>query len=159
MIFHGNISLIGRIVNLPFIFERRQVDQCDIIAYPGCSGGGIFDTEKGDILGLVSFGSEPGLVAITPTRIIYEWAKSHDCLWAFDPEVPLPASIFSWRSDVLERLIKERNTLEIDKRWGVDESALPSAEIKIEEKDDRLGPGSGKFQRPRFLTPLGDNNE
>ena len=136
------------------MLEPREMDQCDIIAYPGCSGGPIFDTVRGDILGLMSLGGEAGLTAMVPTRIIYEWAKSHDCLWAFDPEVPLPGTIISWRGDVLTRLIEQRDTTAIDDRWGSDEDVCPSSpplEVEIEDPRNRLGPGSGKFQQPRFL--------
>lgn len=119
LLFFGNISHVGRMFSLPDLCPHlREVDQCDINAYPGCSGGPVFDAETGDILGVMSLGGAPGLTAIVPTRIIYEWAKSHDCLWAFDPEVPLPKSIVPWRSDVLSRLIKDRVTTEIDERWG-----------------------------------------
>jgi Trypsin-like peptidase domain len=154
LIFHGNISHVDRTMSFFFMPEPRQLDQCDIIAYPGCSGGPIFDTVKGDILGLMSLGGEAGLTAMVPTRIIYEWAKSHDCLWAFDPEVPLPDTIISWRGDVLTRLIESRDTSVIDERWGsadFDCSSPSSSEVEIEDFRSRFGPTDGKFQRPRFL--------
>lgn len=118
LLFYGHISHIRRVISLPFMPVPREMDQCNIIAYPGCSGGPVFDAKTGDIVGFMSLGGPPGLAAIVPTRIVYEWAKSHDCLWAFDPEVPLPKNIVSWRCDMLDRLIKERNTSEIDSRWG-----------------------------------------
>ncbi len=159
LIFHGNISHVGRVMSLYFMPEPRELDQCDIIAYPGCSGGPIFDTVRGDVLGLMSLGGEAGLAAMVPTRAIYEWAKSHDCLWAFDLEVPLPLTIIPWRGDVLTRLIKQRDTTAIDDRWGSDEDVCPpppgeweiEIEIEFENSRNRLSPGSGKFQRPRFL--------
>lgn len=124
LLFYGNISHIGRHFVLPSILPR-EVDQCNVIVYGGCSGGPIFDAETGDIIGLLSMGGAPGLTAIVPTRIIYEWAKSHDCLWAFDPDVPLPKSIIPWPGDKLARMIKARDTTEIDKRWG---EATPECE-------------------------------
>lgn len=117
-LFFGHMSHIGRMVSVPFLVLEREMDQCDVIVYPGCSGGPIFDAKTGDILGLLSLAADPGLTAITPTRIIYEWAKNHDCLWAFDPKVPLPKSIVPWRADKLDREIAARDTTEVDKRWG-----------------------------------------
>jgi S1-C subfamily serine protease len=118
LLFFGHVSHIGRMMSIPFFILEREVDQCDVNAHPGCSGGPIFDAKTGDILGLLSLGGEPGLTAIVPTRIIYEWAKSHDCLWAFDPKVPLPESIVAWRADKLDREIAVRDTTEVDERWG-----------------------------------------
>lgn len=167
LIFHGNISHVGREMSFYFMPTARELDQCDITAYPGCSGGPIFDTLRGDILGLMSLGGEAGLAAMVPTRSIYEWAKSHDCLWAFDIEVPLPANITPWRGDVLARLIEQRDTTAIDDRWGSDDDVCPpppgefeiEVEIEIENPCDGLGPGSGKFQHPRFLDSREIDNE
>jgi hypothetical protein len=114
LLSYGHISHVGRIFSLPFAPVPREVDQCSAITYPGCSGGPVFDAETGDILGIVS-------TVIVPTRAIYKWAKTHDCLWAFDSQIPLPVEIVPWRGDKLARLIKERSTIEIDKRWGKDE--------------------------------------
>lgn len=118
LLFYGHISHIGRMFFLPGISIAREVDQCALIVYPGCSGGPVCDAETGGILGVVSIGGRPGLSVIVPTRFIYEWAKSHDCLWAFDPEVPLPKRIIPWPGDSLKRLIKDRDTSKIDERWG-----------------------------------------
>jgi hypothetical protein len=118
LLFYGHISHIGREFSLPFIPVPRELDQCDIIAYPGCSGGPILDARTGGILGVMSLGGDPGLAAMVPTRSIYEWAKKHDCLWAFDPEVPLPRNIYPWRADIIDRTIKDRNTTVVDARWG-----------------------------------------
>ena len=117
LLFFGHISHVGRMFSLPNL-EPRIVDQCDVNALPGCSGGPIFDAETGDVLGFLSMAGAPGLTAVVPTRCIYEWAKTHDCLWAFDPEIPLPASITPWVGDRLDRIIEARDTSEIDARWG-----------------------------------------
>lgn len=117
LLFFGHISHVGRNFVLPDI-QPREVDQCDVIVYGGCSGGPMFDAKTGDILGLLSMGGAPGLTAVVPTRIIYEWAKNHDCLWAFDPDIPLPMTIIPWPGDKLERMIEARDTTAIDKRWG-----------------------------------------
>lgn len=132
LIFHGNISHVGRLFSLRFMPVPREMDQCDIIAYPGCSGGGVFDAETGDILGFMSLSGEPGLTVIVPTREVYKWAKKHDCLWAFDREVPLPKRIIPWRSDKLTRLLDKRDTSKIDARWGVEKKPVQSKKFTIE---------------------------
>lgn len=140
LLFYGNISHIGRMFSLPFIPVPRILDQCDVIAYPGCSGGGIFDAETGGILGFMSLGGDPGLAAMVPSRIVYDWAKLHDCLWAFDPEVPLPRNIYPWRGDVIDRMIKDRNTTDVDSRWG---EAPNEPTLKPDDKIELMESGLG----------------
>ena len=117
-VFIGNISYINRNFNLFTVAKPRFVDQINVTSGHGCSGGGVFDAKTGDILGFVSLGTVCGVSFTVPTRYIYEFAKSHDCLWAFDREVPLPNEIIPWRGDKYNRLISMRNNSEIDKRWG-----------------------------------------
>ena len=107
LLFFGHISYIGRMFRLPILPIAREVDQCDLPTYSGCSGGPVFDAETGDILGIMVMGGKPGLSVMVPTRKIYEWAESHDCLWAFDSGVPLPKKIILWPGDRLERLQEE----------------------------------------------------
>jgi len=117
-VFNGIISYVNREYNIQPVLASRFVDQVNMTCLPGSSGGGIFDDETGGILGLVSLGSAETIGFITPTRYIYEWAKSHDCLWAFDREVPLPIDIIPWRSDLYTRIIANRNYSDVDARWG-----------------------------------------
>ncbi len=121
LILYGRISHVGRMFSFRDQPVPRELDQCNVSAYPGCSGGPLFDAKTGGIIGLMSLGGTPTLTAIVPTRAIYEWAKKHDCLWAFDPNVPMPEAIFPWRSDALERQIRQRDTSEVDDRWGAAE--------------------------------------
>ena len=138
LLFYGHISHIGREFSLPFIPVPRELDQCDIIAYPGCSGGGIFDAKTGGILGFMSLGGDPGLSAMVPARAVYAWAKKHDCLWAFDQEVPLPRNIYPWRADIIDRMIEERDTSAVDERWGK-APVEPEPEPEIEPAGCGLG--------------------
>ena len=137
LLFYGHISHIGREFSLPFIPVPRELDQCDIIAYPGCSGGPILDAKTGGILGVMSLGGDPGLAAMVPTRAMYEWAKKHDCLWAFDPEVPLPRNIYPWRGDIIDRMVEERDTTDVDSRWG--EASVEPEPVEPEPVESGLG--------------------
>lgn len=117
-VFCGCVSFVDREFNTSLVLKPRMTDQINITIGGGCSGGGVFDAKTGGILGLASINTAPTILFITPTRYIYEWAKSHDCLWAFDRQVPLPTEIVPWRADCYTRIIAGRNTSEIDARWG-----------------------------------------
>ncbi len=132
LILYGRISHIGRMFSFRDQPIPRELDQVNVSAYPGCSGGPVFDAETGGIVGLMSIGGNPSLTAIVPTRAIYEWAKKHDCLWAFDPEVPMPNNIYPWRADALTRLIRLRNTSDVDARWGTAPEPEPEPESEPE---------------------------
>lgn len=133
-VFRGIISYVDRKYNMRPVFKSRLLDQINVTVLPGCSGGGVFDAKDGGILGFVSLGSAETIGFITPTRYIYEWAKSHDCLWAFDRNIPLPVNIIPWRGDLHAQIIATRNTIEIDARWG------EPIEIKIEPEPVEIEP-------------------
>lgn len=130
-VFLGNVSYVNRLYNRQPVLEPRLVDQIDVTIDDGCSGGGVFDAKTGGILGFATITTIDSVMFITPTRYIYEWAKSHDCLWAFDHEVPLPTEITPWRSDVYTRIVAERDNSEIDACWG-DPEPEPELELKSE---------------------------
>jgi len=115
-VFRGSVSYINRLYNIFPVLEPRFVDQINVTGGPGCSGGGVFDAETGGIHGFISLSTACGISFITPTRSIYEFAKTHDCLWAFDREVLLPDEIIPWRSDLYTRTITNRDYG--DSRWG-----------------------------------------
>ncbi len=151
LILYGRISHVGRMFSFRDQPIPRELDQCNVSAYPGCSGGPVFDAKTGGIIGLMSIGGNPCLTAIVPTRAIYEWAKKHDCLWAFDPEVPMPSSITPWRSDALERLIRQRDTSAIDDRWGSKPEPEPEPEPEptpAPEQGVDLSPGGEIIELP-----------
>lgn len=130
-VYHGCISYVGRDWRYPPLHKAREMDQVNVTAYPGCSGGPVCDKETGGIVGLISLGGRPGLAAIEPARFIYDFAKSHDCLWAFDREVPLPTQLVAWRGDLVDRLIAERETTQIDARWGSPFPEAPSIQGRL----------------------------
>ena len=131
LISFGRISYVSRLVIGQPLLKPRRLDQVDITAYGGCSGGPVCDAETGGIVGLLVMGSAPHLIVIEPTRNIYQWAKTHDCLWAFDREVPLPESIIPWRGDLHGRIIANRDTEDVDARWGGVKSE-PQSKLQLE---------------------------
>lgn len=133
LLFFGNVSHIGRMFRIRPMTVAREVDQCDLPTYPGCSGGPVFDAETGGILGLMVIGGKPGLSVMVPTRVIHEWAESHDCLWAFDPDVPLPEEdITPWLGDKFERLQKQQEE-------GAENDASPiSVKIRYRVRPEKL---------------------
>lgn len=98
-VFFGHISYVNRLYNRHPVVVPRLVDQIDITLMGGCSGGGIFDANNGQIMGVMSIGCHNVIGSMTPTRYIYAWAKSHDCLWAFDRNIALPETITPWLGD------------------------------------------------------------
>ncbi len=130
----GIIAYVDRFFDDPYmVLEPRLLDQVDITAYPGNSGGPVIDKTTGGIVGLLVMGSAPRLTIIEPTRNMYDWSKRHDCMWAFDREVEMPVKTSAWRGDLFDRLINERYTGDIDDRWGdpVSEPVVP--EVTIED--------------------------
>lgn len=117
LIAYGRIANVDRLVDGRPLLAPRRIDQVDITAYPGCSGGPVIDEETEGIVGLLVMGSAPRLTIIEPTRHIYKWAKEHDCLWAFDRSVNLPASMPAWPSDQFLRQVRERYCPS-DSEWG-----------------------------------------
>jgi len=114
----GTIAGVHRLLKVRYKLKPFFTDSVSINAYPGCSGGPLADAETGGIIGLHIISRAPGFKFIVPTREIFEWAKKHDCLWAFDRKVLLPASRVPWRGDLLNRQIEEQDTSDVDARWG-----------------------------------------
>jgi hypothetical protein len=115
LVAFGRFAFVDRLVDGFPILAPRRIDQIDITAYPGCSGGPVVDEETEGIVGLLVMGSAPRLTIIEPTRHIYKWAKEHDCLWAFDREARMPRSMPAWPSDQFLRKLRERQA---DPDWG-----------------------------------------
>lgn len=136
-VFQGSVSYVDRKFDIFPIVIPQFVDQINITCLPGNSGGGVFDAKTGGILGFMSIGTSETIGFITPTRYIYKWAKSHDCLWAFDSEVPLPVEIIPWRGDRCTRIIAVRDTTEIDAHWG--EPEIEPELIEADQMDKDFG--------------------
>jgi len=132
LVSYGRVSAVDRVHGDRPLLVPRHFDHVDLTAYPGCSGGPVVDEEDGGIVGLVILGSEPGLEIIEPTRYIYQWAKTHDCLWAFDREYPMPESIFPWPGDKVRRPDAWKYR-EADDRWG---DPLPEPEPEREPEPE-----------------------
>lgn len=73
-ISRGNIAHIGR---------NRQLDQVSIIAFPGSSGGPLFNN-RGEVTGFVVqyIPDRQGIWLYVPIRKIRDWAKRHNKEWA-----------------------------------------------------------------------------
>jgi len=108
LVSFGRFSAIDRLCDGYPLLKARRLDFVDITAYPGNSGGPVVDAKDGGIVGLLVMGSQPRLLIIEPTRNIYEWARSHDCFWAFDRSVPMPDSIYPWPGDLHVRECREK---------------------------------------------------
>jgi len=133
LVSFGQVSFVDRLFNdSRMVLVPRWLDNVDITAYPGCSGGPVVDEDTYDIVGLLVMGSAPRLTVIETTRAIYHWSKIHDCMWAFDREVPLPDKIVPWRGDMYNRIVEDRDTGDLDEVWG---ELPPEPEVVIIEVD------------------------
>ena len=147
LIAYGRFAYVDRLVEGQPLLEPRRIDQVDITAYPGCSGGPVIDEETEGIVGLLVMGSSPRLTIIEPTRHIYKWAKEHDCLWAFDRNVSMSANMAAWPGDRFLRQVRDRSCPS-DEGWGellppvisTSESSLEQIEAIISEALKKLSP-------------------
>lgn len=95
----GVFASVGRLrrggapqeVSDPLVYDQVSLGA----AHPGSSGGGIFRKRDGVCVGLVTEYLGPGrtfgALCITPSRRLYEFAASADCLWALDARFREPA--------------------------------------------------------------------
>jgi len=130
LVTFGRVSGVDRKLSGPPLQKSRRFDHIDITGGPGCSGGPVSDKETGGIIGLLVMGTGPSLLIIEPTRHIYSWAARHDCMFAFDRSVPVPAVIHPWPGDKYVRECRERS--EHNPEWG-DRPVIPD-EKSIREK-------------------------
>jgi len=72
----GNISAVGRVV------DRQVFDQTTVAAFPGCSGGGVFNS-RGEYVGMIARAAGPGLNLLIPIRVVREWADTEDLGFLF----------------------------------------------------------------------------
>lgn len=112
LVFFGRISAVAQMCDpVPGLTATsRRLDHVDLTAGGGCSGGPVVDKETGGIVGLLVMGLRNGhrLNIIEPTRRLYRWASRHDCLWAVDRDVPLPAQLSPWPADSYLRECRDR---------------------------------------------------
>lgn len=76
----GQISQIGRTL------YNHVFDQSSCTAFPGSSGGGIFNAETGEYIGTLVRGSGETFNYYVPIRRIKEWAKRHKVEFIFDEQ-------------------------------------------------------------------------
>lgn len=76
------------------VVEKKEVnprffDQTDTVVAPGNSGGGVFDRETGEFLGILSRRYESnGSGLFIPIRRIREWARTEGVEWALENPQP-----------------------------------------------------------------------
>ncbi len=109
LVTFGRVSGVDKLLRgRPFTTPRR-LDHVDITGGPGCSGGPIVDRGTGGIVGLLVMGTGPSMAIMEPTRYIYEWCVTHDCLFAFDRAVDMPKEMVPWLGDRYLRDCRERD--------------------------------------------------
>lgn len=74
----GEISQIGRML------YGHVFDQSSATAFPGSSGGGMWNAETGEYIGTLVRGSGETFNYYVPVRRIREWAKRHNIEFIFD---------------------------------------------------------------------------
>jgi S1-C subfamily serine protease len=81
----GVVAQAGRVLGgLP-----HEFDQITSPAFPGSSGGGVYD-EDGRCIGLLVRGADATFGLVAPARLMIEWAQANGLMWALDPGVEIP---------------------------------------------------------------------
>ncbi len=88
----GVTSQVGRLLALNDSYAEAIYDQTSAVAFPGSSGGGVFNQENGQYIGMLTAGirDSTGFAWYVPVRRIREWAKGVNMEWAMDVNVPMP---------------------------------------------------------------------
>lgn len=103
----GVISQTGRV--LTSLGANGVVfDQTTATAFPGSSGGGMFNKATGKYVGMLVRGAGEGFNLIVPVRRLRAWAKSANVEWAIDPTVAMPSA------DELAKMPIEDNGVKFD---------------------------------------------
>ena len=88
----GVVSQIGRVVE-DLGANGVVFDQTTVTAFPGSSGGGVYEASTGDYVGMLVRGAGEQFNLIVPVRRMKEWAKSAKVEWALDPEAKYPNAV------------------------------------------------------------------
>ncbi len=83
----GVVSQIGRVLDLGA--NGVVFDQTTVTAFPGSSGGGVFDT-GGTYVGMLVRGAGEQFNLIVPVRRMKAWSKTAKVEWALDEKIPMP---------------------------------------------------------------------
>jgi len=90
----GVTSQVGRLLALDDAFAESVYDQTSAVAFPGSSGGGVFNQETGEYVGMLTVGirDSQGFAWYVPVRRQREWAESVGMTWAMDATIPMPTA-------------------------------------------------------------------
>jgi S1-C subfamily serine protease len=88
----GVTSQVGRLLALDGAYAEAVYDQTSAVSFPGSSGGGVFNQETGQYIGMLTAGirDAQGFAWYVPVRRQLEWARSVNMVWAMDATVPMP---------------------------------------------------------------------
>ena len=89
----GVTSQVGRLLALNDAYAEAVYDQTSAVAFPGSSGGGVFNQETGQYVGMLTAGitNAQGFAWYVPVRRQRAWAKTVNMEWAMDATVPMPS--------------------------------------------------------------------
>lgn len=89
----GVTSQVGRLLALNDNYAEAIYDQTSAVSFPGSSGGGCFNQENGQYVGMLTAGirNAQGFAWYVPVRRMRAWAKSVNMVWAMDAAVPMPS--------------------------------------------------------------------
>lgn len=88
----GVTSQVGRLLAVTPESAEAVFDQTSAVAFPGSSGGGVFNQETGQYIGMLTAGirNAQGFHWYVPIRRMSDWAKRMNLEWAMDATIPMP---------------------------------------------------------------------
>ena len=89
----GVTSQVGRLLALDDNYAEAVYDQTSAVSFPGSSGGGVFNQETGQYVGMLTAGirDAQGFAWYVPVRRQRAWAKTVNMEWAMDATVSMPS--------------------------------------------------------------------
>lgn len=72
------------------VYQGKVYDQTTVAAFPGSSGGGVYDG-KGKYVGMVVRGAGETFNLIVPIRRLKAWTERNGIQWALDHSLPVPS--------------------------------------------------------------------
>jgi len=88
----GVLSQVGRTLTMGGA-NVQVFDQVTAVAFPGSSGGGMYEKQTGEYVGMLTLGvsQSQGFNFIVPVRRIHIFAKDAKIEWAISPDVKMPS--------------------------------------------------------------------
>jgi S1-C subfamily serine protease len=74
----------GIISRINVIVDRKLYDQTTTVVYPGSSGGGIFEQNSLEYIGMIAAAVGPAYNYMIPVRNIKSWMEKEDIIWIID---------------------------------------------------------------------------